>query len=69
MIDNGLGIKNKDKDKLFKMFGSIKDEKRNINPNGIGLGLIICSMIVKKFDGEIGFESVYKKGSTFYFTF
>lgn len=26
-------------------------------------------MIVNKFNGEIDFNSVYKKGSTFYFTF
>ena len=26
-------------------------------------------MIVEKFDGKIGFESTYKKGSSFYFSF
>ena len=25
IVDSGLGIKNKDKGKLFKLFGSIKD--------------------------------------------
>ena len=55
-----MGIKACDKDKIFCLFGSIKDEKRKINTNGIGLGLIICSMIVEKFGGDIGFDSVYK---------
>jgi two-component system cell cycle sensor histidine kinase PleC len=27
VADNGIGIKKKDQDKLFKLFGSIKDEK------------------------------------------
>lgn len=39
--DTGIGIKNEDKPKLFKMFGSIKDEKKKINTKGIGLGLVI----------------------------
>jgi len=54
---------------LFKMFGSIKNEKKNINTNGIGLGLVISKMIVKNFGGEISFKSKYEKGTTFTFTF
>lgn len=41
VIDNGIGIKEENQPKLFKLFGSIKDEKRKINMNGIGLGLVI----------------------------
>lgn len=36
---------------------------------GIGLGLVISQMIVKKFNGQIDFLSKYKKGSTFFFNF
>ena len=46
VIDNGYGIKEKNKDKLFKLFGSIKDEKKGINMQGIGLGLVISKLIV-----------------------
>ena len=53
--DDGIGIKTQDQNKIFQLFGSIKDEERKINTNGIGLGLIICSLIVEKFEGEIGF--------------
>ena len=35
----------------------------------MGLGLLISNMIVQKFDGSIGFISVHKTGSTFYFSF
>lgn len=31
VIDNGIGIKKKNHKKLFKMFGSIKDQKKKIN--------------------------------------
>lgn len=44
--DSGIGIKKKDKSKLFKMFGSIKDSNSKINTKGIGLGLVISKMIV-----------------------
>ena len=54
---------------MFQLFSSIKDEKSGINVGGIGLGLVISKMIVNKFNGDIDFESTYKKGSNFYFTF
>ena len=31
VTDSGVGIQENDKDKLFKLFGSIKDEKLKIN--------------------------------------
>ena len=40
-----------------------------MNQNGIGLGLVIIDKIVKKFDGEISFESFPNEGSTFTFSF
>ena len=69
VVDNGKGIKVKNQDKLFKLFGSFKDENRKINTNGIGLGLVISKLIVTKFNGIIDFFSKHKKGSTFFYTF
>ena len=69
VVDNGKGIKVKNQDKLFKLFGSFKDEKRKINTNGIGLGLVISKLIVTKYNGYIDFVSKHKKGSTFFYTF
>lgn len=40
IVDTGLGIKEEDKTKLFKLFGFVQDAN-NINTNGIGLGLVI----------------------------
>jgi two-component system sensor histidine kinase CiaH len=59
VTDNGIGIREQDKVKLFKMFGSIKDEDKKLNLNGIGLGLVICKLIVEKFDGCIDFISKF----------
>ena len=69
VTDNGLGIKPQDQDKLFKLFGSIKDEKKKINTKGIGLGLVISRLIVSKFNGYMDFVSKYTEGSTFFYTF
>jgi signal transduction histidine kinase len=41
VIDTGIGIKEKYRPKLFKLFGMIS-EARNVNPNGTGIGLTIC---------------------------
>jgi len=69
VTDHGQGIKEKDQNKLFKLFGSIKDEKKKINTQGIGLGLVISKLIAQKFNGVVDFVSKHKEGSTFFFTF
>ena len=43
--DTGVGIKDEDKSKLFKLFGFL-EETQNVNTNGIGLGLVIADLIV-----------------------
>ena len=63
MEDSGIGIKDEDKPKLFKLFGSVKDAKKKINVNGIGLGLVISNMIAQKFNGSIKIDSEYQKGT------
>lgn len=66
--DSGIGIKDEDKNKLFKMFGKIYQQDKSINPAGIGLGLTICDKIIKQFGGILSFESVYGVGTQFSFT-
>ena len=66
--DSGIGIKIVDQPKLFKLFGCLKST-RDINTNGIGLGLVISQMITQEFGGEIRVKSKYKVGSRFQSSF
>ena len=68
VIDTGVGIAKENQKKLFKLFGFVQDDKQ-INVNGIGLGLVISKQIVEQFDGEISFISEKDIGSEFTFTF
>jgi len=54
---------------MFKLFGSLKDEQKQINTQGIGLGLVISKLIVEKFGGRLNFTSEFSKGTTFEYTF
>lgn len=71
--DTGLGIKNEDKNKLFKAFGKIQDETNNtLNSQGVGLGLIISNKLTKQLNEQglnIDVESEWEKGSRFSFIF
>lgn len=44
--DTGVGIQEKDKDKLFQLFGFLETTKE-LNTKGIGLGLHISKEIVQ----------------------
>ncbi|EGR29697.1 phospholipid-translocating p-type flippase family protein, putative [Ichthyophthirius multifiliis] len=68
--DTGIGIQEKDQQKLFYAFGKINGEEENLlNPKGVGLGLMISHMLAKILGGEEGLhvESEYGKGSCFQF--
>ncbi len=66
--DTGIGIKDEAKKIIFDSFTRI-DEETDQFIEGSGLGLSIAKSLVRLLDGEIGVESVYKKGSEFWFTF
>ena len=66
--DTGIGIKDEDRHKLFKLFGFLHSTQ-GMNTKGIGLGLAICKMIVLQFRGDIYVDSKCNHGSVFTFTF
>ena len=66
MIDTGIGIKEEDQPKLFKLFGYVQDSKQ-MNIHGIGLGLTISKKIIDQFNGEVSMTSKEGEGSTFKF--
>lgn len=58
--DNGMGIDEKIKDKIFDAFVTSKEPGK-----GTGLGLSISHSIIKKHDGTLSFEST-ETGTSFY---
>ena len=46
VTDTGIGIPKQDHNKLFKLFGFVKDNQK-MNINGIGLGLMIAQKITE----------------------
>jgi signal transduction histidine kinase len=65
--DDGLGIKNKEKERIFAEFYRSDNEFAD-DAEGIGLGLAIVRHVVKKHNGEVYVGSVPGMGSTFSFT-
>ncbi|MHB8546434.1 MAG: ATP-binding protein [Nitrosotalea sp.] len=65
--DNGKGIRDEDKDKIFRKFYQV-DTSSIRESSGTGLGLVICKGIVETNGGKIWFESKYGQGTTFIFT-
>lgn len=66
VIDTGIGILDKDKPLLFKLFGKL-ERSASLNPSGVGFGLAICQKLAIALGGEIKVKSVYGKGSAFSF--
>lgn len=64
--DNGLGIPKPDQKKIFERF--YRAQERPFGISGFGLGLYICSEIIKRHRGKIWVESDASTGTTFYFS-
>lgn len=65
--DNGYGIPNNQKKKIFSKFFRADNIIRK-DTDGNGLGLSITRQLVELLDGKIWFESNIKKGTSFFFT-
>jgi signal transduction histidine kinase len=65
--DNGQGIPEKELNLLFKPFQKTSIRSTN-GEKSTGLGLFIVKRIVEAHNGKIWVESLFGKGSTFYFS-
>lgn len=67
IADDGPGIADDAKGKLFDMFYTAGDRRAD-GRRGLGLGLSLCKSIVQSHGGEIGVRDNNPKGTIFYFT-
>ncbi|NMB91512.1 HAMP domain-containing histidine kinase [candidate division WWE3 bacterium] len=67
VVDNGVGVADKDKPLLFQKFFQASNHK-DIKEKGTGLGLVIAKGIVEAHGGKIWVEDNKPKGSKFIFT-
>jgi two-component system, sensor histidine kinase and response regulator len=64
--DFGIGISKEFQQEIFQKFFRVEESARHFQ--GLGIGLYICSEIIRRHEGELGVESEPGQGSSFYFT-
>ncbi len=63
--DNGPGISSYDQQRIFRLFETGNEPAERESSTGVGLN--IFKMLVEEQGGRVWVDSVYAKGSTFYF--
>ena len=63
--DNGPGIEEKDRERVFQLFQTLKPRDQS---DSTGVGLAVVKKIVETYGGKVWVESKVGEGSTFYFT-
>jgi signal transduction histidine kinase len=64
--DTGVGIPKHKQSQIFQKFYRVEENSHRFQ--GLGIGLYICSEIIRRHKGTVGVDSVPNKGSKFYFT-
>ena len=62
--DNGIGISENDKNKIFERFYKVQNSQ-SINQEGTGIGLSIVKELVEMHHGKIQVDSILGSGTTF----
>jgi len=64
--DNGIGIREKHRESIFRIFKRLHAPGKY--GGGTGAGLTIVKKIVERHGGTVQIESIYGQGTTFWFT-
>ncbi len=64
--DSGIGISKENQGELFRKFYRVEGSSHRFQ--GLGIGLYICSEIIKRHKGSCWLQSEPGKGSTFFFS-
>jgi len=67
IIDQGLGLVSSDIPHIFERFHQVDSSSTRVQ-GGTGVGLYLCSQLVKVHGGRIWVDSTWGKGSTFSFS-
>jgi PAS domain S-box-containing protein len=67
VFDQGIGIESAKIGRIFSKFSQLENSLARTQ-EGIGLGLYINRLIIESYKGQVGVTSVFKKGSTFFFS-
>lgn len=65
VVDQGPGISEAFRSRLFERFAQADSSDRR-QQGGTGLGLHICKTLITRMNGEIGCDSVFGQGCTFF---
>jgi signal transduction histidine kinase len=63
--DNGPGIEEKDRERVFQLFQTLRPRDQS---DSTGVGLAVVKKAVEMYGGRVWIESEVGKGSTFFFT-
>jgi two-component system sensor histidine kinase/response regulator len=65
VADNGVGISKEQSENIFDLYFQGSQKRQSV---GLGLGLYLCQHIIQAHGGNIGVESEFGSGTTFWFT-
>ncbi len=67
VTNEGVGVPEPERGRIFEKFYRATNAQKMV-PNGNGIGLSLVKFLVEDWGGEIGFESIQNKTTTFHFS-